>query len=97
MYPYCTLNDFSSFTDKLFITVMVCEIIMLLDIIFNMLLAFKDDDDLLYITNLTKTSERYIYQGNFVKDFIIWIPIAPLTLLRYEFKYFQLIKCIRFQ
>jgi hypothetical protein len=53
---------------------------MLFDIIINMLLAFKSDDDLHYITDISKISKRYINEGSFVKDFIIWLPFAPLIV-----------------
>jgi hypothetical protein len=56
------------------------EVIMLLDIVVNMLLAYKKDDDVHYITNIQKIRKRYIYEGTFVKDLIIWIPLSPLTI-----------------
>ena len=52
LYPYCTLNEFLQFTDNIFLIIMVSEVIMILDIIFNMLLAYKDDDDIRYITDI---------------------------------------------
>lgn len=70
---------------------------MLFDIIINMVLAFKDDDDIHYITNIEKISKRYIYEGSFMKDVIIWLPISVFNIYVPELKYIQLIKAIRFQ
>ena len=70
---------------------------MLFDIMINMLLAFKDDDDLHYITNIEKISKRYIYEGSFVKDAIIWLPFSIFNYYLPQIKYIQLIKAIRFQ
>lgn len=35
---------------------MAGEVIMFFDIVFNMLLAYKDDNDRLYVTNIKKIS-----------------------------------------
>ena len=40
---------------------MAGEVIMFFDIVVNMLLAFKDEEDLHYVTNIEKISKRYIY------------------------------------
>lgn len=87
LYPFVTLNDLSTYYDSKFYIIMCGEIIMLFDIIINLLLAFKDDDDLRYITDISKTSQNYIYHGSFVKDVIIWLPILPLTLVFKGIKY----------
>lgn len=42
------------------------EVIMFFDIVINMMLAYKSDDDLHYITEISKISKRYINEGNFV-------------------------------
>lgn len=73
------------------------EAIMFLDILINMVLAYKDDNDLNYITDIKQISNRYIFEGNFVKDVIIWLPFTIFTVFQKELKYIQLIKSIRFQ
>lgn len=73
------------------------EAIMFLDILINMVLAYKDDNDLNYITDIKQISNRYIFEGNFVKDLIIWLPFTIFTVFQKELKYIQLIKSIRFQ
>lgn len=52
MYPFCTLNEYNSFLDENFLIIMSGEVIMLLDIVVNMLLAYKSEDDVHYITNV---------------------------------------------
>jgi hypothetical protein len=56
------------------------EVIMLLDILINMVLAYKDDDDIHYVTNIEKIRNRYIYEGSFMKDVIIWIPFTVFNI-----------------
>ena len=73
------------------------EAIMFLDILINMVLAYKDDNDLNYITDIKQISNRYIFEGNFVKDVIIWLPFTIFTVFQKELKYIQIIKSIRFQ
>ena len=97
LYPFCILNQYYSFLDRNFLILMSGEAIMLFDIVINMLLAYKSDDDLHYITDISKTSRRYIYEGSFVKELIIWIPFSPLTIYFPALKYIQIIKSIRFQ
>jgi hypothetical protein len=75
---------------------MAGEAIMFFDIVINMLLAYKSDDDLHYITDINKISKRYIYEGSFVKEAIIWVPFSPLIVYFPALKYIQIIKSIRF-
>ena len=56
LYPYCTLNEYTSFSNSNFLVLMAGEVIMFFDIVFNMLLAYKDDNDRLYVTNIKKIS-----------------------------------------
>ena len=69
---------------------------MLFDIIINMILAYKSDDDLHYITDIGKISKRYINEGSFIKEVIIWLPFSPLIIYIPVLKYIQIIKSIRF-
>ena len=76
---------------------MAGEAIMFFDIVINMLLAYKSDDDLHYITDISKISKRYINEGSFIKEVIIWIPFAPIIVYFPSLKFIQIIKSVRFQ
>jgi len=73
------------------------EFIMFFDIIVNMLLAYKNEHDEHYVIDIQKISQRYINEGNFTKDVIIWLPFSLLTIYFPVLKYIQIIKSIRFQ
>ena len=73
------------------------EVIMLFDIVVNLFLAFKDENDSFYITDPQIIAKKYVYHGNFVKDFVIWLPFSLLTIYYPVLKYIQIIKTVRFQ
>ena len=51
LYPYCMVNQYTSFRNIQFLILMCGEVIMLLDIVVNLLLAYKDENDAFYITD----------------------------------------------
>ena len=97
LYPYCIVNEISSYRDINFLILMCGEVIMLFDIIVNMLLAFKDENDSYYITDIHQIANRYVHDGSFIKDIIIWLPFSLFTIYFPDLKYILIIKSIRFQ
>ena len=97
LYPYCMVNQYTSFRDIQFLILMCGEVIMMFDIVVNLLLAYKDENDTFYITDTQIIAKKYVYHGNFIKDFVIWIPFSLLTIYYPVLKYIQIIKTVRFQ
>ena len=80
IYPFCTAFGGIPYiwSDPIWLNLFVGELVMLLDIIIQFLLAYKDEDDRLYIIDFKKIAQRYIYEGNFKKDILIWLPLYEL-------------------
>ena len=98
IYPFNTLYQFESYFDVNFWIIIGGETIMLIDIGINFILAYKSNNSHELVTDLNKIGKRYIMKGNFMKDFVIWIPIAPLICQYYPFvRVFQIIKFVRFK
>ena len=71
---------------------------MLVDILINMVLAIPDPEGYGYIEDLKKIRNQYIFKGNFVKDFIVWLPFQfELANLHPVLIIFQFIKAVRFE
>ena len=74
------------------------EIVMFFDIVVNFLLAFSDSEGMNYIKDFKKIRNRYIFEGRFFRDLIVWMPfqfglasISPALIV------FQIIKIVRLE
>lgn len=98
LYPYITAFRILEPTEPIAIVVLSMEGIMLLDMIYHFLLAYVNEGETNYITDISKIARRYAYSGAFIKDFIVWQPFFYYLSLLYEpFLLLLLIKCARFQ
>ena len=77
IYPYCTAFGGIPYiwNNPIWLCLFFGELVMLLDIVVNFLLAYKVDGDHIYITEFKKIGSRYIHEGSFKKDIIIWLPL----------------------
>jgi hypothetical protein len=77
IYPYCTAFGGIPYiwNNPIWLTILIGELVMILDIVVQFLLAFKVDGEVMYITDFKKIGWRYIYEGSFKKDLIIWLPL----------------------
>ena len=98
LYPYCTAFGFpDSVVHPLMLSLIMTELIMLFDIIFNFLLAYEDEGSMQLVTSYKKIAHRYIFQGSFFQDLIIWLPLGQaLMLLKPTLAILLLIKSVRF-
>ena len=98
LYPYITAFRILDPDNPIAYTTLICEAVMFLDMIYRFLLAYQLEGETTYITDLAKISSRYVYSGDFIKDFIIWQPLFYFLSQYSEFYLMGLlIKCARFQ
>ena len=84
-------------TDPWMLSIYFGETIMLGDIFINFVLAYQEEGDINYIINFKKIAKRYIKEGYFVRDIVIWFPwYLPLGLISPVLEISALIKSIRF-
>lgn len=46
------------------------------DLIFTFFLAYEDEGSMTYETDFSKIANRYIFESDFVLDFIILLPLS---------------------
>jgi hypothetical protein len=99
IYPYCTAFGGIPYNwdAPIWLNIFIGEIIMLLDIVINFLLAFKEDGDTKYNINFKKIAHKYIHEGTFKKDLIIWLPLYEIfKRIDPTLEIFVIIKSTRF-
>ena len=65
------------------------------DILINFSLAYKNENSQILITDFQKIAKRYVFNGNFIKDFLIWLPVSPLLSKKYpKIRFLQIIKFV---
>ena len=77
IYPYCAAFGGVPYNwkDPIWILIFIGELVMLMDIIINFLLAYRDEGDPYYVIDFGKIATRYMKEGTFKKDFLIWLPL----------------------
>jgi len=99
IYPYCIAFGGIPYNwnNPIWLNIFIGEIVMLLDMVIKFLLAFKFDGETKYIIDFKKIANRYIHEGNFKKDFIIWLPLYEiLKTIAPSLEIFVIIKSTRF-
>ena len=96
LWPYLIAMHRNESGHTLIVFVNSCEVIMLFDMIFKFLLAYKLEGETTYIDDIRKTSKRYLY-SEFILDFIIWQPLIYILSFEWEsLWFFMIIKTSRF-
>lgn len=72
LYPYIIAFQILDLYNPIMYTTLFSEAIMFLDMIYRFLLAYQQEGETTYITDLSMISKRYVYSGEFFKDFIVW-------------------------
>jgi hypothetical protein len=84
--------------DPVMIILFVGECVMLGDIVIRFLTAYQEEGDIAYTIKFKKIANRYMKEGSFVRDLIVWIPwYAPLSYVSKTFEITALIKALRFK
>ena len=77
LYPFLTAFGYpDNFTDFKWILIIFGDFIMGVDIIFTFFLAYADEGSMTYVTDFSKIANRYIFESDFVLDFIILLPLS---------------------
>ena len=80
------------------ILIFIGDFIMGVDIVITFFLAYADEGSMTYVTDFSKIANRYIFDSDFVLDFIILLPLSSgAVLIAKPLEIIAMIKAYRFK